>query len=107
MKNVIQTENKIITFRWFFYISTLQLVAFLIGPMLIFPSKFVIHIEIISAMTLGLIVALFYLLVNIFGLVLDRERRRLYWILIAVISLWFLWAIITWSFIEHMDYILR
>lgn len=65
------------------------------------------QIELISALTLGLAVGLFFMLVNICGCIIDRSRRLLYLSLIIVISLWFLWAIISWSYIEHMDYILR
>lgn len=103
----VATENKIKTFRWFFYISTLQLLAFFIVPAFIFPGGFVLHIEIISALTLGLVVALFYLLANVCGFYIDKNRRILYLVMIIFVGLWFVWAIISWSYIEHMDYLLR
>jgi hypothetical protein len=99
--------NKIKTYRLFFYISLFQLLAFFIVPALIFPSRFVLHIEIISALTLGLALALFFLLVNVCGLFIDRIRRWLYIAMIAFMGLWFIWAAVTWSYIERMDYILR
>jgi len=99
--------NKIKTFRWFFYISLLQLLAFFIVPAFLFPFKYLLHIELISALTLGLVVGLFFLLVNVSGFFIDKSRRPLYLVMIIFVGLWFLWAIISWSYIEHMDYILR
>jgi hypothetical protein len=101
------TENKIKTYRWFFYISSIQLLSFFMVPAFVFPGKFVLHIEFISALTLGLVVAQFYLLVNICGLFVDKSRRLLYLLMIIFVGLLFLWAAISWSYIEHMDYILR
>ena len=105
--SILANANRIKTFRWLFYISSLQLLAYFIVPMKIFPGKYIYYIEIISALTLGLIVGLFYLLVNIAGFFIDKRRRRLYLILIIFVILWFLWAAISWSYIEHMDYILK
>ena len=107
MKNLNITDDRIITFRWFFYISSLQLLAFFIVPALIFPAKHVLHIEIILGLSLGLVVGLFFLLVNICGFYIDKNRRPIYFALIILVIVWFLWAIISWSYIEHMDYILR
>jgi hypothetical protein len=100
-------NDKIRTFRWFFYLSSIQLLAFFVVPALLFPRKYILHIELISALTVGLVVALFYLLVNVCGLCVDKHRRLLYLALIVFVILWFLWAVVTWSHIEHMDYILR
>jgi hypothetical protein len=105
--SVVTSENKIKTYRWFFYISLLQLLAFFVVPALVFPIGLVLHIEIISALTLGLVVALFFLLVNVCGLYIDKSRRSLYVSMLIIIGLWFLWAVISWSFIERMDYLLR
>jgi hypothetical protein len=105
--SVVTSENKIKTYRWFFHISLLQLLAFFIVPVLVFPTRLVLHIEIISALTLGLVVALFFLLVNVCGLFIDISRRLLYVVMIIFVGLWFLWAVISWSFIERMDYLLR
>ncbi len=100
-------ENKIKTFRWFFYISLVQLITFFLVPALVFPSGFILHIEIISALTLGLVVALFFLLVNLCGFCIDKSRRLLYVSMLIIIGLWFLWAAISWLYIERMDYLLR
>ncbi len=105
--SLVTTENKIKTFRWFFYISLTQLLAFFIVPIFIFPGKYILHIELISALTLGLVVALFFLLVNVAGFFIDISRRPLYIGIFIFIGLWFLWATISWLYIEHMDYILR
>jgi hypothetical protein len=53
------------------------------------------------------VVALFFLLVNVCGLYIDKSRRLLYIAMLIFIGLWFLWATISWLYIEHMDYILR
>ena len=103
----VTSENKIKTFRNFFYISSLQLLAYFIVPMFLFPGKYILHIEFISAMTLGLAVGLFFLLVNIAGLVIDIGRRRLYIGMMILIGLWFLWAFVSLMYIEYMTYILR
>ena len=103
----VSIENKIKTFRWVFYISSFQLLAFFIVPAFIFPSGFVLQIELISALTLGLVVALFFLLVNVCGLYIDKNRRSLYVSMLVIIGLWILWAAISWLYIERMDYILR
>ncbi len=105
--SLVVTGNKIKTFRWFFYISLLQILAFFIVPAFVFHGGFVLHIEIISALTLGLVVGLFFLLVNVCGFYIDKSRRLLYLVMIIFIGLWFLWATISWLYIEHMDYILR
>ena len=83
------------------------MLAFFIVPAFIFPGKILLHIELISALTLGLVVALFFLLVNVSGFFIDKSRRLLYLALIIFVCLWFLWATISWSYIEHMDYILK
>jgi hypothetical protein len=107
LSDFVKNENKIKTFRWFFYISLLQSMAYFVVPIFIFPPGYILHIEIISALTLGLVVGLFFLLVNIYGLFLDIGRRPLYVSMLVVIGLWFLWATISWTYIEHMDYLLR
>ena len=74
---------------------------------LIFPGKVIKDIEIISALTFGLVVGLFFGLVNILGLFYDRSRRYCYGVVLFLITLYFIWAIVSWSFIERMDYLLR
>lgn len=105
--SIATKENKIKTFRWFFYVSLLQLTAYFVVPIFIFPPGYILHIEMISALTLGLVVGLFFLLVNISGLYIDKRRRSLYIVIMILIAIWFLWAVISWLYIEYMDYILR
>jgi len=100
-------EKWIRIFRWHFYIASLQLSLYFIVPALIFPGRLVMDIEVISALSLGIIVCVFFLLVNILGWFLDRGRRVLYASLISLMALYFIWVIISWSFIERMDYLLR
>jgi len=63
--------------------------------------------EIMAALTVGVLFALFSLIVNIYGLVIDKGRKPLYIVMTVVMSSWILWAVITWLCIEHMDYLLR
>jgi len=100
-------ENTIKTYRWFFYISLAQLLAYFIVPAIMFPARIILYVEIISALTLGLVVGLFFLLVNVGGLYIDKARRPLYVSMLIVVGLWLLWAGISWTYIEHMDYLLR
>ncbi|MFC1852611.1 hypothetical protein ACFL27_20630 [candidate division CSSED10-310 bacterium] len=100
-------QDKIKTYRWFFYLSLIQFLAYFIIPIFLFPSRVILHIELISALTLGLVVALFFLLVNVCGLYIDRNRRSLHITMLLILGLYFSWALISWSYIERMDYILR
>ena len=95
------------TFRWYYYIALTQFLMYFIVPALIFPGKVIKDIEIISALTFGLVVGLFFGLVNLAGLFYDRSRRYCYGIGLLLITLYFIWAIVSWSFIERMDYLLR
>lgn len=104
---MIQNEKNIKTFRWVFYISSLQLLAFFLGPAFLFPARFVLPIEAFVALTVGLIPGLYFLIVNLVGIVLDRNRRPLHLTAAAVIGLWLVWAAISWAEIEHMDYLLH
>ena len=103
----VGADDKIRTYRWFFSISLLQVLAFFIVPAFLFPLRYLFHIEIIASLTVGLVIAFFFLLVSICGLFLDRIRRRLYAVMIILVGLWFAWAIISWSYIEHMTYMLQ
>lgn len=105
--NMLIEANKIKTFRWLFYISLLQLGLFFLVPVFIFPSSLLLSLEIMAALTLGLIVAIFFLAVNIYGLVVDKRRKALHIILIILTSMWLIWAAISWLYIEHMDYLLN
>lgn len=99
--------NRIRTFRWVFYISLFQFVSFYLGPAFLFPAEYLFHIEMIVALTFGLVPVLYFLIVNLAGIFLDRSRRPLHVTLTTFLALWFLWAGISWAEIEQMDYLLR
>lgn len=100
-------NNRTKTFRWYFYIALTQFLMYFIVPAIIFPGKIIKDIEIISALTLGVMVGLFFGLVNLLGLFHDKPRRRLYQTVLILLALYFVWVVISWSFIEKMDYLLR
>lgn len=102
---IVINENKIKTFRWLFYISLLQLFACFIFPVILFPIQVLLYIEIFIALTVGLLFGLYFLGVNIYGIFLDKRRRTVYIVIIIFISVWTIWTIITWLYIEHMYYL--
>jgi len=105
-KNDIEiNENKIKTFRWFFYISLFQLLVCLIFPIILFPSQVLLYIEILVALTVGLLFGLYFMGVSIYGIFVDKSRLRLYIVIIIFIGVWTIWTIITWLYIEHMNYL--
>ena len=99
--------NRIRTFRLYFYIALLQFLLYFIVPLVVFPGKIAIDIEVISALTLGIPVGVFFMIVNVLGLCLDKYRRALYVSMCSLIILYFTWVIISWAFIEKMTYLLR
>ena len=107
IKDKAKAYNRIKTFRLYFHIALIQLLMYFIVPLLIFPGKVIKDIEIISALTLGTLVGIFFGLVNIAGFVMDKSRRTLYVIMLFIIALYLTWVIISWTSIEKMDYLLR
>jgi len=105
--NVATAENRVKTFRWYFYIAVAQFLLYFIVPWFLFPRRVIVDIEIISALTLGILVGAFLLLVALLGLFLDRTRRIVYVATLSGIAVYFSWALVSWAFIEHMDYLLR
>jgi hypothetical protein len=105
--DVVTDTNRIRIFRWFFYIGLTQQLMYYIVPAIIFPKQVLIDIEIISALSLGILVGVFFMLVNIVGLFLDKSRRMLYGVMLSLLAIYFVWAFVSWSFIERMDYLLR
>jgi len=97
-------QNKIKTFRWLFYISLLQLLACFIFPVILFPVQ-ALYIEIFIALTVGLLFGLYFLGVNIYGIFVDKRRCPVYIAIIIFVSVWTIWTIITWLYIEHMYYL--
>ena len=109
--STVSSEGKVKTFRWLFYICLVQLMAFFIIPTLGMiesgtPVEYLPYILILATLTLGTIFALVLLVVSVCGIVFDKQRRTLYVTTIVLMSAWILWAIISWSYIEYMDYIL-
>lgn len=100
-------ESRIKIYRWYYYFAVTQFLLYFIVPVLIFPGAVVKNIEVISALTLGLPVGLFLLLVSVAGLFLDRKRRGLYIATASVVAIYFSAAIISWSHIERLDFLLR
>ena len=100
-------EKRVKVFRWYFYIALTQFLMYFIVPLILFPNSVIKDIEVVSALTLGLLVGFFFFLVNILGLFLDRARRVLYGFVLSVITAYFIWAIVSWAYIEKMDYLLR
>lgn len=106
-EKAVTSEMKVKTFRWLFLISLAQVLAFFIVPVFVLSAKYLLYLELLAALTLGLIFGLFFLGVNVYGLFVDRSRRVLYISFITVIGLWIGWAVVSWSYIEYMDYLLR
>ena len=105
--NITLQDQKIKTFRWLFYFSLFQLFVFFLVPSLMVPLKILIYLEILAALTVGVLFALYFLGVNIYGLFVDKRRKKLYIVIIIFLTAWILWAFISWLYIEHMDYLLR
>ena len=109
--NTVSGESRVKTLRWLFYICLVQLMAFFIVPTFSMirsgtPIELLPYIQILAALTVGLIFALFILVVSVCGVIIDRQRRTLYVATTVLMSAWILWAIISWSYIEYMDYLL-
>jgi hypothetical protein len=100
-------EYKIKTFRWLFYFSSFQILMLFIVPALVYPASILFSMELMAALTVGMLFALFYLLVSIYGLFIDKSRRPLYIIMTVLAGGWLVWASVSWIWIEHMDYLLK
>ncbi len=100
-------NNKVKTFRWIFYLSLFQLLVFFLVPSFMVPLEILFYLEILAALTIGVLFASFFLGVNIYGLFIDKRRKKLYIGIIIFLTAWILWAFISWLYIEHMDYLLK
>lgn len=98
-------ENKIKTFRWLFYMSLFQLLVCLTIPIILMPIHALLIIEILIALTIGLLFGLYFMGVCIYGIFVDKSRLRLYVVIVSFVSVWTIWSVITWLFIEHMRYL--
>lgn len=105
----ILIDNKVKIFRWLFYISVLPIIFLFIFPIVVFhiPIEIIFYLEMLAALTVGVLFALFFLGVNVYGLYVDRYRKPLYIVMIVIMSAWILWAVISWTYIEYMDYLLN
>lgn len=105
-ENGIETKgNKIRTFRWLFYMSLFQLLACLTIPMILIPIHALLYVEILIALTIGLLFGLYFMGVCIYGIFVDKSRLRFYVAIVFFISVWTIWSVITWLYIEHMSYL--
>lgn len=105
-RNPIGTrETKIKTFRWLFYLSLFQLLVCLAVPILVIPFRALLFVEILVALTIGLLFGLYLMGVCIYGIFVDWKRFRLYVVIVSLVSVWAIWSVITWLFIEHMRYL--
>lgn len=100
-------NQKVKTFRWLFYLSLFQLFVFFLVPSIMVPLEILFYLEILAALTVGVLFALFFLGINIYGLFVDKRRKKLYIGIIIFLTAWIIWAIISWLYIEYMDYLLR
>lgn len=102
-----RAESRVKIYRWYYYLALTQFLLYFIVPAIIFPGRIIKDVEIISALTLGLPVGFFFLLVNLIGLFTDRKRRTVYIISLSVIAVYFTGALMAWSCIERLDFLLR
>ena len=100
-------DNRIRVFRWYFYIALLQFLLYFTVPLVVFPSKVAFDVNIVSALTLGILVGGFFMIVNFIGLYLDTSRRVLHVIILSLIAGYFVWVAVSWAYIDRMDYLLR
>jgi hypothetical protein len=105
--NDMKAINRVKIYRWYFYIALTQFLMYFIVPILLFPGRAIVSIEVISALTIGLLVGMFLLLVSILGFFQDKARRVLYSVTMGAMVLYFIWAAVSWAYIEQMDYLLR
>lgn len=103
----ISTTERIHTFRWLFYLSLFPILVLFLVPSLMVPLRLLPYLEILAALTIGVLFALYFLGVSIVGLFVDKQRQGLYVGLIVLMSSWVLWAAVSWAYIEHMGYLLH
>jgi hypothetical protein len=103
--DTLEKENRIKTFHWLFYLSLFQLLGCFALPAAVFPGHVLLSIEMFIALTVGLVFGMYFLGVNIYGIFIDRKRRVVYVALAIIMSLWFIWAVVSWLFIDRMHYL--
>jgi hypothetical protein len=100
-------EYRIKTSRWLFYFSCFQIAALFVIPALLYPARILFSMQLMAALTVGVLFAIFSLIVNIYGLFIDKKRKALYIIFAFTMAGWIIWAVVSWTYIEHMDYLLH
>jgi len=70
------------------------------------PVELIPYVLLLAGMTLGLIFVLYTLVVSVCCMIIDRKGRIFHMIVTGIMSAWVLWALISWSYIEYMDYLL-
>lgn len=98
-------ENRVKTARWLFYLGLFQLLACFAFPAIMFPSRVLFAIELLNALTVGMLFGLYFLAVNIYGYIVDKKRRSMYIAIIVLICMWTSWTVVTWRYIERMRYL--
>ena len=102
-----QSEDRVKVYRWYYFVALAQLLLYFIVPMFIFPGQVIKDIQVISALTLGSLVGLFFCLVSSVGLFMDRRRRTLYIVSMSIMGLYLSGVFLSWAYIEHLDFLLR
>lgn len=105
----INQSNKVKTYRWLFYLSILPIICLFVFPIIVFPIplKSLFPLELLAALTIGVLFAFIFLLVNIICFYIDKRRKFVYVVGIIFSSAWILWAVISWKYIQYMDYLLH
>lgn len=103
------TNYKVKTFRWMFILSIIPIFCLFTFPLIIFrfPIKVTLRLELLGILTVGVLFALFLLGISIYGVFIDKHRKHLYIFMITLMIVWVLWACFSWTYIEHMDYLLH
>ena len=102
-----KSENRVKIYRWYYYFALAQIVLYFTVPLIVFPGRIVKGAQVISALTLGPVVGLFFFLVSTIGLFLDKGRRALYITTMSVMALYLIAVILSWAYIEYLGFLLR
>jgi hypothetical protein len=103
-------DGRVKACRWLFYMSLAPIAVLFLFPPVVFsaaPMRVIFSLEVLASLTVGVLFALFFLGVSVYGALVDTRRRRLYVITTLLMSAWISWAVISWTYIEYMDYLLR
>jgi hypothetical protein len=104
-KNSLNIEIRIKAFQWLFRLSLFQLIVCFLLPLILFPGQSLLPIELFIALTVGVVFGIYFWGVNIYGIFIDGKRRVVYVVLAIIMSLWFIWVVVSWLFIDQMHYL--